>query len=121
LQFSVDTKDEGYKKGLPIGVPFNFEIVSLFFRDQKGKIDELEESILALDPHGKRLGEFQSKVQFKKEHDRIRNIMKLDTIVLTTSGTYLFQVFTKRPGESKREQITVIPINITASVNGEEL
>jgi hypothetical protein len=122
VQFSVDTQDEGYKKGLPIGVPFNFEIVSLFFRDQKGNTDELDESVLALDPHGKRLGEFESKVQFKKEHDRIRNIMKLDTIVLTTSGTYLFQVFTKRPGEKdKKEQITTIPINITATVNGEEL
>ena len=122
LQFSVDTQDEDYKKGLPIGVPFNFEIVSLFFRDQKGKVDELEESVLALDPHGKRLGEFESKIQFKKEHDRIRNLMKLDTIVLTTSGTYLFQIFTKRPDESgKKEQITVIPINITVSVNGEEL
>jgi hypothetical protein len=122
LQFSIDTEDPGYKKGLPIGVPFNFEVVSLFFRDKKGDVAELEETVLALDPKGKRLGEFQSKIQFKDEHDRIRNLMKLDTIVLTRSGTYLFQVFTKRSDESgKKEQITVIPVNITVSVNGEEL
>lgn len=82
----------------------------------------LEETVLALDPKGKRLGEFKSDVRFKEEHDRVRNIMKLDTIVLTTSGTYLFQVFTKHPDQTgKREQVTVIPINVNVEVNGETL
>lgn len=119
IQFSINTNDPKYKKGLSVGVPFNFEAVSLFFRDKKGTNGHVSETIKVLDPKGEKLGEFSNDVQFKEEHDRMRNILKFNTIAVTTSGTYLFQVFTNKNGKS--EQVTTIPINIQVTVNGEAI
>jgi hypothetical protein len=122
IQISLNTEDKGYRKGLPIAVPFALELVSLFFRDNKGEKEEITGIVAMLDPKGKKLGEFPLKAQFRENDDRVRNITKFDGIALTISGTYLFQVFThKKTNAAVSELVTAIPVNISVSVNGESL
>src|SRR6266704_1846858 len=92
VEFSLNTTDENYQKGKPVVVPFKFEVVSLFYRDKAGDEVAMTETVAVLDPKGEKLGEFESPVSFKKEHSRMRNVMRLENIALTVSGTYLFQV-----------------------------
>jgi hypothetical protein len=122
LTFTLNTDDKNYKKGTSVVAPFGFTIASLFFRNEKGTADELKESVTILDPKGVKLGEFESAIAFKSEHSRMRNIMKLDSIGLTTSGTYLFQVFyTTKAQPNKKKQVVSIPIDIIVNVNGERV
>jgi hypothetical protein len=122
LTFTLNTEDKNYKKGTSVVAPFGFTIVSLFFRDEKGKKAEMKESVNVLDPTGVKLGEFESNIVFEEKHSRMRNIMKLESIGLTTSGTYLFQVsyMTKEQPNTKK-QVVSIPIDIVVNVNGEKV
>jgi hypothetical protein len=122
LTFTLNTEDKNYKKGSSVVAPFGFTIVSLFFRDEKGEKAEMKESVSVLDPSGVKLGEFESVIVFKEEHSRMRNIMQLESIGLTTSGTYLFQVFyTTKAQPNKKKQVVSIPIDIIVNVNGERV
>lgn len=121
LQLTADTEDKSYKPGLSIGLPLNFEIVSLFFREKKGKPAEAEEIIIVLDPKGEKLGEFTSKIMFQAEHNRMRNMIKFNMIAVSVPGTYLFQVFLKNGKSEGREQVATIPIDITMTVNGSQI
>ncbi len=122
LNFTLNTDDKSYKKGSSLVAPFGFTIASLFFRDEKGKEAALKESIAVLDPKGVKLGEFESDIVFKPEHSRMRNIMKLESIGLTTSGTYLFQVFyTTEAQPNKKRQVVSVPIDMIVNVNGEQV
>lgn len=122
IEFALNTSDANYKKGSPIMAPFHFEVVSLFFRDKAGEAVDLQETIVVLDPGGNQLGEFESPMSFKEEHIRMRNIMKLDTIALTVSGVYLFQIFYKTSVQPNKKNLVVsIPISIKVSINGEQV
>ncbi len=122
LAFTLNTEDKNYKQGTSIVAPFGFTIASLFFRDKKGEEESLKESIAVLDPKGVQLGEFESAIIFEPEHSRMRNIMKLESIGLTTSGTYLFQVFfTTKAQPNRKNQVVSIPIDIIVNVNGDKV
>ncbi len=121
IQVTLDTKGKEYKKGLSVGVPFDFELVSLFYRDAKGEQESTQEFVTILDPKGVKLGEVDSKVVFREAFDRMRNVIKFNSMPLTLSGTYLFQVHIQKPKSRNREPVTVIPVDIQVTVNGEKV
>jgi hypothetical protein len=120
LQFDINITDDKYKKGVSLGVNFNLEMVSLFFRDTVGKSEKIKETLIILDPKGVKLGEAVADIEFQPTNDRMRNIMKFDTLAVTTSGTYLFQSYlSKSANLGSKEPVAVVPINIKVTVNGE--
>ena len=122
LTFTLNSEDKNYKKGSALVAPFSFTIVSLFFRDEKGKKAEMKESVNVLDPAGVKLGEFESSIIFEEKHSRMRNIMNVESIGLTTSGTYLFLVsYTTKEQPNTKRQVVSIPIDIIVNVNGEKV
>jgi len=121
LQFDVNADDPKYVEGSPIGLQFNFEFVSVYFRDKSGDEETHEQTLIVLDPKGNKLGEFNSQIIFQSEHNRTRNILRFNTIALSTSGTYLFQINTNNKGSEKRRLESAIPISIKVKVNGKDL
>lgn len=119
LQFDLGTPSPDYDKTKPFVGPFNFEIISLFYRDKKGTHEVLDVLVKMIDPKGNTLGEFPARPEFKEEHNRVRNRMKFDTIALTTTGTYIAQIHQQK-GE-KREQVAAVPLDIVVRLNGKEL
>lgn len=121
LQFDLRTEQNTEEnKGKPIGVPVNFEIISLFYRDKKGTEEHFDEKIIVIDPKGVVLGEFAADVLFKDDQDRVRSIVKFNMIALTISGDYVFQVNLAKKGADKMDRVSSIPISIKVSVNGVE-
>jgi len=116
LQISLNTEPD-YKEGSPVGVPLNFELVSLFYRDKKAGEESIEEFVRVIDPKGLELGGLSSKVVFKDSFDRMRNIFKFQSIALTTSGTYLFQLYSQKTKKGKKQLISVIPVSIRVTIN----
>jgi hypothetical protein len=120
LQFKLNIDDKSYDPAKPITGPFNFEIVSLFYRDKKGTHEEFSLLLTILDPKGVKINETPAKSEFKAEHNRVRNRIKFENIMLTTSGTYIFQLYLEKEGNSKKEQLAAIPLDMQISVNGKE-
>lgn len=122
MQFSLNTEDPNYKKGSAISAPFNFEVVSLFFRDSLNEDSLIYETIIVLDPKGQKLGEFKAKVQFEEGKNRMRSILKSNMIALTVSGTYVFQIFSSlKDSGANKEMIVALPVDISVTVNGEQI
>ena len=119
LQFDLKTDQNFYDKSKPLVGPFNFEVVSLFYRDKKGTHVEFEVLAKIIDPKGAVLGEFPAKTEFKPEHNRVRNRIKFNTVALTVSGVYIVQVYMKRKDE--QDQVAAIPLDIKVVLNGKEL
>lgn len=121
LQFDSKT-DQEVDTSKPIGVPINFEVVSLYHRDKKGTDESVEETIVVLDPKGAKLGEFTAQGNFNESQDRTRVIVKFNMIALTTSGTYLFQITRKGGAKSSlAERVVSIPLDIAVRVNDKQL
>lgn len=121
LQFDLNTDSKEYKKGGSVGVPFDFEIVSLFYRDNTKKEETIEEHVAFIDPKGNKLGEFTADVVFKAGLNRMRNRFKFNTLALTTSGTYIFQMYIQKKRSETRELVAAIPVDIDLKINGEQL
>lgn len=118
LEFNLTIDKDKYDPAQPVGGPFVFEVVSLFYREKNGFEESFETSMTLLDPKSNELGKFTAKVEFKEEHHRVRNRMRFTNIALSTSGTYVFQVHTQKG--DKRELVAAIPVDIKVLVNGEE-
>jgi hypothetical protein len=102
-------------------VPFQFEITSLFFRDKKGSKETYSEQVVLLDPKGIELGRADTKMIFESEHDRMRNRIKYTSIALTTSGTYIFQIYSGKEDKLERDGVAAIPVDISLKVDGKVL
>src|SRR3989338_9211235 len=73
LQFDIKVDEKEFDKTKPVVGPFNFEVLSLFYRDKKGAEEILEVFVVLLDPKGNQLIEFPSKLVFQEQHNRMRN------------------------------------------------
>jgi hypothetical protein len=120
LRFDLRTNEKEYDKTKPAVGNFEFEVVSLFYRDKKGAAETHDVVLKVVDPKNKILGEFDARMEFKEQHNRMRNRMKFDKIALTTSGTYIFQVFLKLD-KDEQELVAAVPVDIVVILDGKEL
>jgi len=118
IEFDLKTSEE-QDSSKPVMVPFSFEVVSLFYRDKKGEEETLDVSVSAIDPKGVKLGNFASKLEFKAEHNRMRNRVRFNQIALTSSGTYVFQIHTHTKDKLNLE--AAIPVDVKVKINGKDL
>lgn len=120
LEFDLKIEDKDYDPDKPLVGSFNFEVVSLFYRSEKGKAESFDVGITVIDPKGITLGEFQNKVEFEAQHNRMRSRVKFNTIALTKSGTYVFQVHTQKENGSRKDVVSAVPIDVKLVINGKE-
>ena len=120
LQFVLNI-EEDYDKTKPLVGPFQFEVVSLFYRDKKGSEEKMDAFVSFLDPSGNQLLDFKTEVLFKEQHNRMRNRVKFNNIGLTKSGTYIVQVAVQKEDKQKKEIVAAIPLDIMLTVNGKEV
>ncbi len=116
IQFAANMKAGDLKanEGKPFMVPMSLQVVSVFFRDTKHGEDEFECKVRVIDPSNKQLGEFNAPVKFQEGLNRMRNIMKFDSLAVTESGTYLFQIFMKN--DDKLKNVVSVPVDIQLNI-----
>lgn len=99
----------------PIGVPYQFEVLNVFFRTDTEKRIEADTAVHVYDPKGKLLGEFQSHFALEKGMSRLRNRIRFDTIALTASGIYKFEVLLKA-GNNAFKKVDEIPLEVILNI-----
>jgi hypothetical protein len=110
-QLNIDKELQSIKK-LPINIPINFEMVSLFQRLDKWEEKELEiDSVIELlDPQGKLLTHFDFKINFPKGAKRLRYRLKISSVMMTTEGQY--QLILKIKDGNLLREVTKLPLDI---------
>jgi hypothetical protein len=121
IQLKGNPYMSAYDKEQTNAFPINFELVSTFYRKKRGKAAVVESEIEVVDPTGKSLGDFVNPVEFAPEHYRMRVRGKFNSLGVTKSGVYLFKVYLKEPGTTKRELVSEIPLIVSLYVDGEEI
>lgn len=98
----------------PVGVPIEFEIVSMLERlDDKEKGDLTKEAEVELiDPQGGSLLKKGFEMTFRKGSKRLRYRIRMDGLKVTTSGTYNFYLRIKDAKNSPFTEVAELPLDI---------
>ena len=117
LQFQAELHEDVHltrKEGDPILLPFTFEITSAFYREAAEKRLEADTEVHVFDPNGKALGTFPAHMVLEKDMHRMRSRIRVQSIALTISGTYHFEVMLTEAGKTKK--VGTVPLDITVEV-----
>jgi hypothetical protein len=120
IQIGATIDETAMDKTKPLVAPIALEVTSLFFRDEKGKIESFNTMLKVIDPKGVALGEFKVKSEFQEHQNRMRTRMKLDSLPLTTSGTYIFEVYLEGQ-KDKYHSVSAVPLDVTVTLNSKQL
>jgi hypothetical protein len=115
FQAQVNGADFNANQGNPIAIPLGMQIASLFFREAKTGEESIDVKTKILDPKGKQLGEIDNVVKFQNGLNRMRNIIKFNSLAVTEDGTYLFQVFVRE--KSGFKNVATIPVDVSLNIS----
>ena len=92
-------------------IPIQLELITLWSReDSEGR--NVDAKMQILDPQGKVLLNQQYHLAFEKGKKRLRFRMRMDGIIVSISGEYLFVISTKEGGEKNYQDRVQIPVDI---------
>jgi len=108
IGFSIPTQ----LKDQAVNIPFEFTLVSLFFREGDSKSEEkIRLKLNFIDPKNKSLKTFEPNFDFPKDKRRLRSVVNIRGLELTHSGTYIFRV-EREIGKDKYDLLAELPIEI---------
>lgn len=107
-------KNKLFSSQEPIGVPLNFQIVSMLERlDDKEKGPFTKEAELEfVDPQGKSLLKKSFELNFLQGFKRLRHIINMNGLYITTVGTYNFYFRIRESKNNPLEEVVKLPLDI---------
>ncbi|MDP3726023.1 MAG: hypothetical protein Q8R36_02380 [bacterium] len=92
-------------------IPIQLELITLWSReDSEGR--GVDARMQLLDPQGKVLINQQYQLAFEKLKKRLRFRMRMDGIIISISGEYLFVISTKEDGAKNYKDRIQIPVDV---------
>jgi len=111
LTVSLVPKDPA-KKFNKIGIPLNYEIVSLWQKNEKSQVAMGEIEYIFIDPKGKELFINTQIMEIPKTSRRFRSRMKISGLPLTINGDYIFQIRLKEKDSGEFKLVSELPLEI---------
>jgi len=112
-QLSVDIKvKNGDKRPEEINIPIDYEVVSLWYKEEKEEHVRAEVRIDFIDPTGKLLKTFPQSVEMPKGMRRLRTRFRIAGLGLTVRGDYMFVVSVKESDRKDFRKASEIPLEI---------
>lgn len=95
-----------------IGVPFNFQVISMW-QSLNNKINPVANAEIELyDPIGQSLQKIEFKLQFEKDKPRMRSIISSPILRITNKGLYIFKVRIKEGDTNTFSEVAEIPLEV---------
>ena len=107
-------KGEDVKKPFPL--PINYEIVSLWIREDGREEIKPQIEILLRDPEGNELHKAMPESVFPKNFLRLRTRIKVAGLPWTSNGTYIFLVQIKEPGQKLFKAVAELPLQVKLEI-----
>lgn len=95
-----------------ISVPINYEIVSLWFRDDPAKEVHFTYKLELKDPEKKLLNELEQSVTIPVQKRRTRTRVKVRGLPVTEKGIYMFEVYLKKRDQKGYTKVASLPLQL---------
>lgn len=112
LSVSLTSAKKSRKTSEKIGVPMNYEVVSLWQKSGKVQVANAEIECVFIDPGSKELLKIKQTIEIPKTSRRFRSRMKITGIPLTINGDYTFQIKIKEKGASSFKLVAELPLEV---------
>lgn len=104
-----------YKKGDKLAIPFNFELINFWIKDQEKGI-KLNIKIEIIDPTSKIIATSTNSSIFPAKNKRLRTRMKIQGLPVTENGRYNFRVSYSEGEGSKSVIVSELPLDVKFEV-----
>lgn len=95
-----------------LGIPMNYEIVSLWQRSKEIESIKGDIEYILLDPNNKELLKNTQSMEIPKTSRRFRSRMKIIGMPLSKEGDYTFQVKVKEEGTDNFTLVSELPLEV---------
>lgn len=97
---------------LPINIPIDYEVVSMWMKDKKEIHEKGDIDIEIVNPQGKVLKNIPQAVEIASGSQRLRSRMRIAGFGATGSGIYLFRVKMKQGKEKEYKTVAELPLEV---------
>src|SRR5258708_22228602 len=108
---AIDERDLKSKEGVT-NILLNYEVASLWIKEEVSKKVEAEIVLEIFDPQRKLLKSFTQMAEMPNTMRRLRTRFRIQGIGLTTSGVYEFVIKIKEKGEDKYKNVAEVPLEV---------
>ncbi|MDA3802881.1 MAG: hypothetical protein PF488_03220 [Patescibacteria group bacterium] len=98
-------------------IPVKFTIIGLWADDNINKKREFDYMVEILDPQNQKISEFNNSPAFEEGKKRLRTIVDVNGMGVTTEGDYNVVVKFKQKDESEYKIVSEIPLTIKFLLN----
>lgn len=95
-----------------IGIPMNYEIVSLWQRSKEVESAKAELEYIFVDSENKELLKNIQTIEIPKDSRRFRSRMKISGMPLSKEGDYTFQVKIREEGSDASHLVAELPLEV---------
>lgn len=95
-----------------LGIPMNYEIVSLWQRSKEIESIKGDIEYILLDPDNKELLKNTQRMEIPKTSRRFRSRMKISGLPLSKEGDYTFQITMKEEGTDAFYLVVELPLEV---------
>ncbi len=110
-QLNVTVTKDAHKA--KIVIPVELELVHLWSYDNSNKNKKFEVKTELYDPENKKIHEFSASFICPKNKKRMRMLMKIKGLPVTSTGTYTFKIRSKEEKQKGYKNVAEIPLDIT--------
>ncbi len=112
LSININVADQGSLPAGQINIPVQYEVTSLWLREDKDEEFKGELQIEVINPDSKSGKTFEQPILLPAGTRRLRTRVKITGLVVSEAGDYLFKVKIKQPGEKEFIVVAEIPLEI---------
>ena len=111
-QLEITTDEKSVKSDGSINVPINYEIISMWYKEDSKSAVKAEILVEIVDSNSKVLKSFTQKGEMPVAMNRLRTRMRVQGIELTVSGIYSFVTKIKIEGERDFQKVAEVPLEV---------
>jgi len=95
-----------------INIPIEYEVVSMWLKEDKEKEAKANIEIEIENPEGKKEKSFQQAIEIPVGMRRLRSRVKISGFVITMAGDYIFRVKIKEEGTEEAKVVAELPLEV---------
>ncbi|MEK7092332.1 MAG: hypothetical protein AAB907_01770, partial [Patescibacteria group bacterium] len=111
-ELSVGVKVKQQVAPMPevINIPIDYEVVSLWMKEDKKTHAQADTEIEVVQPNGKPAKSFLQKIDMPEKMQRLRARYRINGFGVTMPGTYWFKIKIREIGEKQFKTVSEIPL-----------
>lgn len=112
LKIDIKVQQKDVDKLKLINIPLEFEVVSLWMKDDIQQHQKAESTIEVISPDGKQMKTFNQVIDIPAGMKRLRSKMQVMGFVVESEGEYIFQINIKEEGNKMYKTVAELPFEV---------